>query len=310
MVNVWSDMEHDMIHFKDKFLEKYSKYTDIEKFKEYSLKNLRKSIRVNTLKIDIQDLKKRLEEYENNSDINYNLEQIPWCKEGFFIEGKAIGNLKEHFLGYFYIQEGASMIPAQILNPGEELVLDMCAAPGSKTTQLASIMKNKGLIVANDIEIKRLKALSLNLQRCGVSNTVMTYMKGYHIKERFDKILLDAPCSGTGIIRKSLHTLEIWNQNMLKKLSNDQKRLLVSGFECLNEDGILVYSTCSIDKDENEDVIQYLLDKYDNIKLENIEIDIKRSEVLSDNKELKKCLRIWPQDNNSSGFFVAKIRKC
>ncbi|MFH1209333.1 MAG: NOL1/NOP2/sun family putative RNA methylase [archaeon] len=294
-----------MVYFKDKFLEKYSKYTDIEEFKEYSLKNLRKSIRTNTLKIGVKELKKRLEEYENN----YNLEQIPWCKEGFFIEGKAIGNLKEHFLGYFYIQEAASMIPALVLDPKEELVLDMCAAPGSKTTQLAVIMKNNGLIVANDIEIKRLKALSLNLQRCGVSNTVMTYMKGYHIKEKFDKILIDAPCSGTGIIRKSLHTLEIWNQNMLKKLSNDQKRLLVSGFECLNQDGELVYSTCSIDKEENEQVIEFLLEKYDNAKLENIDINIKRSEVLSDNKELKKCLRIWPQDNNSSGFFVAKIKK-
>lgn len=294
-----------MVFFKKRFLEKYSNYTDIEEFKEYSTKYLRKSIRVNTLKISVKKLKEKLDDYR----LDYKLEKIPWCKEGFFIEGKAIGNLKEHFLGYIYIQEAASMIPALILNPGEELVLDMCAAPGSKTTQLAAIMKNNGLIVANDIEIKRIKALSLNLQRCGVLNTVITFMKGYNIKNKFDKILLDAPCSGTGIIRKSLHTLEIWNQNMLKKLSNDQKRLIINAFESLNDDGTLVYSTCSIDKEENEEVIEFLLEKYENAKLENIDIEIKKSKMLSDSKEINKCLRIWPQDNNTSGFFVAKIRK-
>lgn len=286
------------------FLERYKRFgQDIDPFEIV----LSPSIRANTLKISESELIKR---FKDKGIVLKKVSELKYCytldKQDF-----SLASTPEYLGGLFYIQEVASQVPGLVLDPQPgDTVLDMCAAPGSKTTQLASIMKNKGLIVANDIEIKRLKALSLNLQRCGVSNTVMTYMKGYHIKERFDKILLDAPCSGTGIIRKSLHTLEIWNQNMLKKLSNDQKRLLVSGFECLNEDGILVYSTCSIDKDENEDVIQYLLDKYDNIKLENIEIDIKRSEVLSDNKELKKCLRIWPQDNNSSGFFVAKIRKC
>ena len=290
-----------MVMFKGKFLEKYSQYTDIEKFKEYCLKPLRKSIRVNTLKINVNDLKNKLKDY--------NLKQIPWCKEGFFIDGYAIGNLKEHLLGYFYVQEAASMIPALILEPKEELVLDMCAAPGSKTTHLAAIMKNNGLIIANDIEIKRLKALSINLQRCGVLNTIITFMKGEHIKNKFDKILLDAPCSGTGVIRKSLMTLKIWNEYMIKKLANNQKRLIINAFNCLNENGTLVYSTCSIDKEENEDVIEFLLKEFDNAKLEKIELNIKRSKVLSDNEELDKCLRIWPQDNDTEGFFVAKIKK-
>jgi len=288
-----------MVEFKEKFLERYSKYTDIEEFKEYCLKPLRKSIRVNTLKIEVDDLKKRLK----------NLKQVPWCNEGFFIDGYGIGNLKEHFLGYIYVQEAASMIPALVLNPKDEIILDMCAAPGSKTTHLAAIMKNKGLIVANDVEIKRLKALSINLQRCGVLNTVMTYMKGEGIKNKFDKILLDAPCSGTGVIRKSINTLKIWNENMIKKLSYTQKNLIVNAFNGLKENGIMVYSTCSVDRDENEGVIEFLLDKFDNAKLEEINLNIKRSKCLSDNNELNKCLRIWPQDNDTEGFFVVKIRK-
>ncbi|MBU2634465.1 MAG: NOL1/NOP2/sun family putative RNA methylase [Nanoarchaeota archaeon] len=288
-----------MVKFKEKFLERYGQDTDIEVFKEYCLKPLRKSIRVNTLKISIDDLKKRLD----------NLKQVPWCKEGFFIDQYGVGNLKEHFLGYIYVQEAASMIPALVLNPKDELVLDTCAAPGSKTTHLAAIMKNKGLIVANDVEIKRLKALGVNLQRCGVLNTVMTYMRGEGIKTKFDKILLDAPCSGTGVIRKSLNTLKIWNENMIKKLSYTQKDLIVNAFNGLKDNGVMVYSTCSVDREENENVVEFLLDKFDNAKLEKIDLNIKRSKCLSNNKELDKCLRIWPQDNDTEGFFVAKIKK-
>ena len=135
---------------KDKFLERYRKLTNIDKFLEYSLKQPRKSIRVNTLKCDINKIKKRFK----------NLEQIPWCKEGFWIKGYSIGNTLEHFLGYIYLQEASSMIPAVVLEPKEnELVLDLCASPGSKTTQMAAMMNNKGLIVANDNKIIRLKAL-------------------------------------------------------------------------------------------------------------------------------------------------------
>ena len=299
-----------MNEFKESFLEKYGKLTDINKFCEYCLKRLNKSIRVNTLKISIKELKEKL--------IDYEFRQIPWCKEGFWIKGPRtdLGNLMEHSLGYFYVQEAASMIPPVVLNPKEnELVLDIAAAPGSKTTQIASMIKNKGIIIANDIKYDRLKALSINLQRCGISNTIITLRSNYSFKEiKFDKILLDAPCSGTGAIRKSLMTLKIWNNNMIKKLANDQKRLILNAFDCLNDHGILVYSTCSIDPEENESVIDFLL-KNRNAKLEKIDLDIKKSDAILDyekkhfNDEVKKCLRIWPQDNDTEGFFVAKIKK-
>jgi len=188
--------------FKEKFIERYSKLTNFKKFKEYSLKQQDKSIRVNTLKITTPKLKSKLNDFK--------LKKIPWCKEGFFISGSRtdLGNLSEHGLGYFYIQEASSMIPPLVLNPKDDLVLDMAAAPGSKTTQMAAMMKNSGVIIANDLDYKRIVSLNSNLQRCGVSNTVTTMMEGRFLKNyHFDKILLDAPCSGTGTIRKSPNTI-------------------------------------------------------------------------------------------------------
>ncbi|MEK6835667.1 MAG: RsmB/NOP family class I SAM-dependent RNA methyltransferase [Nanoarchaeota archaeon] len=299
-----------MYKFKEKFLEHYSKLTDIKEFCEYCIKPLNKSIRVNTLKITVKELKERLNDYE--------FKQIPWCKEGFWIKGPRtdLGNLMEHSLGYFYVQEAASMIPPLVLEPKpNEVVLDLAAAPGSKTTQIAQLMQNKGIIIANDIAYDRLKPLTINLERCGISNTIVTLRSNYSFKEmRFDKILLDAPCSGSGAIRKSLKTLKIWNPYMVNKLANQQKRLLLNAFDSLQEDGILVYSTCSIDPEENEDVINFLLNNRQ-VKLEKIDLDIKRSPIILDygkehyNNEIEKCLRIWPQDNNTEGFFVAKIKR-
>jgi NOL1/NOP2/sun family putative RNA methylase len=305
------------IEFKPKFIEHYSKLTNFEEFKRYSLSFLRRSVRVNTIKISVNNLKKRLEK-------DWKLEQVPWCKEGFWIEHKKkerrdAGNLIEHALGYFYIQEAASMIPPLVLEPTpDDIVLDMCAAPGSKATQIAALMKNKGLLIANDYTIDRMKPLTINLQRCGVANAVVTLMEGRFFKNagiRFDKILVDAPCSGTGTIRKSLKTLSIWNPSMTKRLAGAQKQLIDTAFSILKNGGILVYSTCSLEPVENEGVVDFLLNKYKNAKLEEIKINLKRSSPILEfdgskyHKEIKKCLRIWPQDNDTEGFFVAKIKK-
>ena len=212
------------------------------------------------------------------------------------------------------------MLPPIVLNPKEkDIILDMCASPGSKTTQLAATMKNTGIIIANDIKYDRIKILHSNIQRCGVANTIITLMPGYNFsrtKTKFDKILLDAPCSGSGAIRKSLHTLKIWNPNMLKKLSSVQKQLIKTAFNSLKQNGTLVYSTCSICPEENEAVIGHLLKEFPNAKLEKIEIkNLKSSPCVLNYKnqtyssEINKCLRLWPQDNDTEGFFVAKIIK-
>ena len=302
------------IEFKKDFIERYKKLTDIDKFLEYSQKFLRRSIRVNTLKISVPELKKRLKDW--------NLKQIPWCKEGFWIEHKKkerrdIGNLLEHTLGYFYVQESASMIPPLVLNPKiNSLVLDACACPGSKTTQLASIMKNTGLIIANDNDYGRLNALKVNLQKTGVLNTVVVLGKAEKINNiNFDYILLDAPCSGTGVIRKSPKTTQTWNPNTIKKIAGIQKYMIMNLFEKLNKNGTMVYSTCSLEPDEDEAVIDFLLNRFNNAKLEEIKLDIKRTPAVLEfegkkfNKDIQKCLRIFPQDNDTEGFFIAKIKK-
>ena len=287
---------------------------DCKDYQDYlnSLKTpQRKSIRVNTIKSSIDEVKNILRHFE--------ISQVPWCKEGFFINSKVIGlgNLPEHWQGKFFIQSAVSMIPALVLNPKQtDLVADLCAAPGAKTTHLASLVENKGLILANEIDKDRVKTLISNLQRCGVLNTVITLMDGLRFRGfEFDRILLDAPCSGTGTIRKSLKTLKIYNTKMITKLANMQKRLIENAFNNLKENGVLVYSTCSLEPEENESVVNHLLNKYNNAKIEKIDIKIKRSpavlefenEIYNDN--IKNCLRIWPQDNDTEGFFVAKIKK-
>ena len=304
------------IEFKERFIERYSKLTNFNEFKKYSLSFLRRSIRVNTLKISINDLRKRLEN-------TWNLEQIPWCKEGFYIEHikkerRDIGNLIEHSLGYFYSQEAASMIPPLVLEPKEtDIILDMAASPGSKTTQIVAMMNNKGILIANDINAARMKPLCLNIQRCGITNCIVTMMYGQRFRNfEFDKVLLDAPCSGTGTIRKSLKTLRIWNPLMVQRLAHTQKNMIDIAFKNLKPKGTLVYSTCSTEPEENEAVIDFLINKYENAELEKIEINnLKRSEPILEfdnnkySEKIKKCLRIWPQDNDTEGFFVAKIIK-
>ena len=304
------------IGIKEKFEERYRALSgdNYEKFIEASLSFMRKSIRVNTLKITVDELKKRLEK-------EWKLIQIPWCKEGFFIEHKKglrrdIGNLIEHNLGYFYVQEAASMIPPVVLDAKpDDIILDMCSAPGSKTTQLAAIMQNKGVLISNDSDYKRMAPLSFNIQRTGATNTLVTLMEGRFFKMPFDKILLDAPCSGTGTIRKSLKTLKMWNPNMVKRIAGTQRQLIDVAFNCLKPGGVMTYSTCTLEPEENEAIIDFLLSKYKNAKLEKINLNIKHGPTVKEfngqkyNKEVEKCLRIWPQDNDTCGFFVAKIRK-
>ncbi|MGV8169128.1 MAG: NOL1/NOP2/sun family putative RNA methylase [Candidatus Nanoarchaeia archaeon] len=316
---VVDEPRHKKVNLKPEFEERYrkllgSKYDD---FIEYSSKYIRKSIRVNTLKISAKDLKKRLSE-------EWTLEQVPWCKEGFWItyrEGLRfdIGNLPEHQLGYVYVQDAASMIPPVVLSPNEEdVVLDLCAAPGSKTTQLAQYMNNKGLLIANDSQGSRLSALGINLQRCGVLNAIITKMDGERLtkkSEMFDKILVDAPCSGTGTIRRNYKIAEMWSPGLVKRMAAIQYRLLKNSFVLLKTGGELVYSTCTLEPEEDEEIIDKLLKEFPNADVMDIKLDIKRSPAVTSfngktyDSRVEKCLRIYPQDNDSEGFFVAKIKK-
>ena len=304
----------DKIEVKGAFQERYKSLLGdrYDEFMKFSLSWLRRAIRVNTLKADVDYVKKKLEK-------SWTLTQVPWCKEGFWAESdrRDLGNTTEHQLGQIYVQEPASMIPPVVLDPQPgDTILDMCAAPGSKSTQIAMYMKNKGILVCNDFKYDRLKSLGLNMQRCGVTNNVLTLNLGHLMQgAKFDRILVDAPCSGTGTIRKSLKTLRIWNPGMISRLAATQKKLIEKGFELLNPGGTLVYSTCSLEPQEDEGVVTHLLENHDNAVLDSIKLKINRSDAISGfgkekyHKEIKKCIRIWPQDNDTEGFFVARIKK-
>ena len=223
----------------------------------------------------------------------------------------------EHFIGYFYMQEVVSLLPAVVLAPQKgEVVLDVCAAPGSKTTQMSQMMHNTGLIVANDNDFMRLKPLKYNIEKCGCLNVAITNIDGRVIKGKFDKILLDAPCSSEGQIRKDWKVLSRWSEDYIKTFSNLQKQFIKHAFEILKPNGILVYSTCTFAPEENEEVVNYLLENFENAKLEKIELkDFKFSEGIIEwqgkkfKSEIKKCVRVWPHQNDTGGFFVAKITK-
>jgi len=307
----------DDIVFKDKFIERYSKLTDWETFETYCLSFLRRSLRVNTLKITVEDLKKRLEK-------DWILEPVPWCEEGFFVEHKEgrrdLGNTIEHQLGYFYIQEAASMIPPIVLNPKPgDFVLDIAASPGSKTSQMSQMMNNEGIIIANDPSIKRMAPLCSNLTRLGIINCITTTMRGQQFNKynnKFDKILLDAPCSGTGTIRKSVKTIKMWNPSVLKSITSVQKELIRTAWSCLKEGGTLVYSTCSLEPEENEGLISWFLNEFPEAKLEDFKLPgLVKGEAITEfneekyNPEVTKTCRLWPQDNDTEGFFIAKIIK-
>ena len=310
--------ETEKIEFKEDFIKRYEQLTDFEKFKKYSFSYLRKAIRINTLKISVKECKERIEKK------GWKLEQVPWCKEGFWIskpERRDVGNLWEHHMGYFYVQEAASMIPPLVLQPKPgETVLDMAAAPGSKTTQMSAMMNNEGVIIANDYKGMRLAALGVNVQRVGATNITVTLMDGARMREvQFDKILLDAPCSGTGTICKSLKTVRMWNPLMVRRIAKQQEVLINNAWKLLKPGGTMVYSTCTCEPEENEGTVSDFLNKHKDAKVEEIKESelqgLKRSAPVMEfegkeyNEQVKHCLRIWPQDNYTEGFFVTRLRK-
>jgi len=204
-----------------------------------------------------------------------------------------------------------------------EFFLDLCASPGSKTTQAASFMENKGTIIANEMNIQREKILCSNLERCGVANEIVTRKEGEELCKRFkqkkiyfDKILVDAPCSGEGTLRSTPKTYLMWNIKTIKGLPRIQKRLCESAFEILKEGGEMVYSTCTHAPEENEGVVDFMLERFSGkIKIEKVSLPVKTRQGMTHwedteyNKEIIKCNRIYPQDNDTEGFFLVKFKK-
>ena len=224
--------------------------------------------------------------------------------------------------GKIYIQNAASMIPTLALQPQpEEIILDMAASPGSKTTQIAMHMQNQGIIIANDKSPKRLFKLIDNLKRQHVTNVKTSAMPGEFLWKRypeyFDKVLIDAPCTMEGrFTTQDPDSYKDWSPRKIKELSNLQKWMLRSAISCTKVGGTIVYSTCALSPEENEEVINWMLKKIgDAIQIEHIEIPrLQGSRGLTQWKtkayspELAKTLRIYPSAL-MEGFFVAKIVK-
>jgi NOL1/NOP2/sun family putative RNA methylase len=271
-----------------------------------AMKKQDKTIRVNTLKISKKELLDRLKN-------KLKLEAVNFYEYAFRVNNypkEGLGNLMEHFFGYFYVQSLSSMLPVLVLNPKKNTkVLDLASAPGGKTSQIAQHMENTGLLLANDNNYSRISALVNNCSRLGVLNMVVTKRDGRSFrKPEFDKVLLDAPCSGDGSYSKKIKE---WNEKKSRNFGELQRELLMSAFNSLKPGGELVYSTCTFSANENERVVSKVLKRFENAELQRIEIKgLNCSRGLKEyGEEMDKCLRIWPHEIQSEGFFIAKIKK-
>jgi len=316
-MRVWIDPNADVDEIKEQIkvinrelYERLLKIDPSDDFFKYMVKPLRSSIRVNTLKAEVDKVRENLE--------NIITGEVPWCREGFFVNTDDFGRIPEHQLGIIFSQEASSMIPPVVMNPEPGMkVLDIAAAPGAKTTQIAQYMENEGCIVANDVKHSRINILISNLQKCGVLIAKVTDKDGRffgRFGERFDAVLVDAPCSNMGMIRKNYKNIKLWRLRDCYGLSRLQKELLVAAYKAVKPGGVVVYSTCTLEPMENEEVVDYILRNTD-AEIEDIDLPLRRTKPFLEFEgrkyvgEVKKCLRIHPQDNDTEGFFVAKLRK-
>lgn len=271
------------------------------------------TLRVNTILYNAQDFMK----YCKQNNIKF--ERVLWYSDGFIIKNKKekdIQKLDIYEKGYIYLQSLSSMIPPIVLNPKSgEKVLDLTAAPGSKTTQLAAFMQNQGYILANELDKIRCERLKYNVDVQGANIVEIINNRGEKIgeqyKEQFDKVLLDAPCSGEGrFSSKSVRTYRNWSTRTVKDLSKLQKKLFQSAYTALKPNGMMVYSTCTLNKQENEQVLDWAI-KNLHVKMVDIEVKIQNTmPAFTENVEpsIHKAIRVLPS-KDMEGFFVAKLKK-
>ncbi len=290
----------------------------LEELLKFVFLPLRRSLRVNTLKISVDRLRSLLEKE------GFSLKPIPWCPAGFWVEGDSSpGKLLYHNMGLYYIQDASSMAPPELLGPRPgEFVLDMAAAPGGKSTHLAALMEGRGILVVNEPLLYRAKVLVGNLERMGVRNSALSVLRGntfgWRFPNFFDRVLLDAPCSAEGSTRKDESFFKkYWNLSYIRRAQNVQKSLIVSAIHSLKPGGTLVYSTCTMTPEENEAILTYALEAFPSqIEVEEASLKglramagVEEFEGTRFHPEVRKILRIWPFLNDTEAFTIFKIKK-
>ena len=247
--------------------------------------------------------------------IEENLDQpIPWAKWGYY--GKVHGRTVDHQSGAVYSQEPSAMYVGMVVDPQPgDRVLDLCAAPGGKTTYLASLMANRGLLVANEIVPKRAKVLASNVERFGLKNTLVASESPTHLakpfRKFFDKVLVDAPCSGEGMFRKNPQAIKYWDLNYPARCAKRPRLILTKAMQMLKPGGTMVYSTCTFAPEEDEQVVAWLLNHY-NLKA----VPIRKNYGMVDgqpnwadgNSQLKRTVRLYPNLVKGEGHFIAKLK--
>ena len=257
----------------------------------YSYDNNRfQALRFNTLKVQSTEERMRiLKVLGISSD-----KKVSWADEAYYFdENVRPGKHPYHEMGLYYIQEPSAMSAAALLAPKPGMrVLDLCAAPGGKSPQLATYLGDSGLLVSNEINTQRSRILSQNIERMGIKNAIVTnedsFVLASHFPGFFNAIQVDAPCSGEGMFRKLPEAIEQWSMENVAICAARQKEILDNAAVMLKPGGVIVYSTCTFSKEENEDVIEYFLERHPDFTLEEME-------------------RFWPHKVDGEGHFVAKL---
>lgn len=268
-------------------------------------------LRVNPLKTSLGDFLNRFPR---------QLEPIPFCPTGFYTNpAMEPGKHPFHQAGLYYIQEPSAMFIAEVVGAKpQEKILDLSAAPGGKSTQLAGMMDNTGLLVANDIHPKRARVLSENIERMGITNALVMNETPERLAERFpgyfDKVLVDAPCSGEGMFRKDPEAAHYWSDEHVEQCAVRQRDILESAVAMVKSGGTLIYSTCTFSPEENEQTIEAFLDKHPDMEILPIEQPAGITGGVPEwtkhgNKHVANAARLWPHRLRGEGHFVAKLRK-
>lgn len=272
---------------------------DFDEFLKFYENENYKGLRVNTLKCSAEKLRML---------VDFELVNTPFCKEGFYIPSDvtSLGNSPLHHCGAFYIQEPSATSAVEMLGVEKnDFVLDLCAAPGGKSTQIGAKLQGTGLLWSNEIVRNRANILLSNIERMGISNAVVSNCHPdilcNELQGRFDKVLVDAPCSGEGMFRKNSDAQNEWSVEHVKSCAQRQLMILNSAKNALKEGGVMVYSTCTFSQEENEGVITQFLSENPDFELEDAGIDFGR-------KTLEYACRIFPMDGGE-GHFAARLRK-